>query len=155
MRALPRQCALSERDAGFVASVELLTLAITAIAIAPVLPRLSFRRVGLIAVTLTLLAQGASMFGTSVMSLTLLRAIAGIGEGALYAVSLSVVASRSGNPDKVYGYFQIVWALGSVVLFGGGGIQQRSRRLLGLLERQQHQVEAGRAFAKDQQLVVR
>ena len=112
---------LSERDAGFIASVEFLALAVTAIAIAPVLPRLSYRRAGLAAVALALLAQGASIFSASLASLALLRGVAGIGEGALWAVSLSIIASRSRNPDKVYGYFQIVWALGSVPFFAIGG----------------------------------
>ncbi|WP_342238681.1 MFS transporter [Inquilinus sp. OTU3971] len=112
---------LSERDAGFVAFVEFLTLAVTAIAIAPMLPRLSYRRVGLVAVALALLAQSASIFSASLASLALLRGLAGVGEGALWAVSLSIVASRSRNPDKVYGYFQVVWALGSIPLFAVGG----------------------------------
>lgn len=112
---------LSERDAGFAASVEFLTLAVTAIAIAPVLPRLSYRHVGLVAVAMALLAQGASILSGSLASLALLRGLAGVGEGALWAVSLSIVASRSRNPDKVYGYFQVVWALGSVPLFAVGG----------------------------------
>jgi predicted MFS family arabinose efflux permease len=112
---------LSERDAGFVAFLELLALAITAIVVAPVLPRFSHRRIGLIAVALTLFAQGASVLSTSMMSLCLLRGVAGIGEGVLWAVSLSIIASRSSNPDKVYGYFQVVWALGSVPLFAVGG----------------------------------
>lgn len=112
---------LSERAAGFVATVELLALAVTAIAIAPVLPRLSCRRVGLAAVVLALLAQTGSIFSVSLAPLALLRGVSGIGEGALYAVSLSVVAARSSNPDKVYGYFQAVWALGSVALFSAGG----------------------------------
>lgn len=112
---------LSARDAGFVASVEFLTLAVTAIAIAPVLPRLSNRSVGLVAVALALLAQGASIFSASLALLALLRGVAGIGEGALYAVSLSIIASRSRNPDKIYGYFQLAWAMGSVVLFSVGG----------------------------------
>jgi predicted MFS family arabinose efflux permease len=112
---------LSERDAGFVVSLEFLALALTAIAIAPVLPRFSYRRVSVVAVALTLLAQGASIFSASATSFALLRGLAGIGEGALYAVSLSIVCSRSSNPDKVYGYFQVVWALGSVALFAIGG----------------------------------
>ena len=113
--------ALSERDAGFVTSVELLVLAVTAIVIAPMLSRYSYRRAGIAAAVLTLIAQGASIFSTSLASLIILRALAGIGEGTLYAVSLAVVAARSNNPDKVYGYFQIAWALGSVPLFAGGG----------------------------------
>lgn len=112
---------LSERDAGFVASIEFLALAITAIAIAPVLPRFSYRRIGLAAIALTLLAQGVSIVSASLASLTLLRGLAGVGEGALWAVSLSIVAARSRNPDKIYGCFQVVWALGSVPLFAVGG----------------------------------
>lgn len=112
---------LSERDAGFVVSIEFLALALTAIAIAPVLPRLSNRRVSFAAVALALVAQGASIFSDSFASLLLLRGLAGIGEGALCAVSLAIVAVRSVNPDKVYGYFQIAWALGSVPLFALGG----------------------------------
>ena len=112
---------LSERDAGLVASVELLTLAAAAIAIAPVLPRLSLRRVSLIAVTLALIAQGASIVSGSLATLSLLRGLAGVGEGALYAVSLAIVASRSSNPDRVYGYFQVAWAVGSIALFVVGG----------------------------------
>ncbi|OWJ67263.1 MFS transporter [Inquilinus limosus] len=113
--------ALSEREAGFAASVEFLALAVTAIAIAPALPRLPCRRVALAAVALALLAQGMSIFSASLASLALLRGLAGIGEGALWAVSLSVVASRSRNPDKLYGIFQVAWALGSVPLFAAGG----------------------------------
>lgn len=112
---------LSERDAGFIASFELLTLAITAIIMAPILPRLSYRRAALCAFMVAGLAQGASIFSNSLMSLALLRGVAGVGEGALCAISLSVVASRSSNPDKIYGYFQVVWALGSVALFAVGG----------------------------------
>lgn len=112
---------LSERDAGVIVSVEFLMLAVTAIMVAPILPRLSCRRIGLLAVGLALLAQGASIFSASWTSLVLLRCLAGIGEGVLYAVSLSIVAAHFHNPDRVYGYFQIVWALGSVALFPIGG----------------------------------
>lgn len=112
---------LSERDAGVVISVEFLALAVTAIVLAPVLPRLSYRRVSLAAVVLALLAQSASVLSVSLASLVVLRGLAGVGEGALFAISLSVVASRSVNPDRVYGYFQVVWALGSVPLFALAG----------------------------------
>jgi predicted MFS family arabinose efflux permease len=118
---LMRGLALTERDAGYLASVELITLAVTAIALAPILPRLSYRRVGLVAALLTLLAQGASIASASWASFAVLRGTAGVGEGALYAVSLCVVAARCSNPDRVYGYFQVVWAVGSAALFSVGG----------------------------------
>lgn len=125
--------ALSEREAGFLASLEFITLAVTAIAIAPSLPRLSCRRIGLVAVALTSLTQIASAFSASPMAFALLRGLAGIGEGALYAVSLSIVACRSSNPDRVYGYFQLVWALGSVALFSLGGELTSAFGLRGIL----------------------
>lgn len=124
---------LSERDAGFIASIELLSLAITAIAIAPVLPRFSWRRVAHLAAVLTLLTQAASIFSASPLSFALLRGLAGVGEGALYGVSLSVVASRCHNPERVYGYFQVVWALGSVALFFAGGELTAAFGLRGVL----------------------
>jgi predicted MFS family arabinose efflux permease len=124
---------LSERDAGFVSSIELLTLAVTAIALAPALPRLSARRVAFIAVGLTLVAQGISALAGSLVSFAVLRGLAGIGEGALFAVSLSVVACRSHNPDRLYGYFQIVWALGSVALFALGGELTATFALRGII----------------------
>ncbi|MGE6784181.1 MFS transporter [Ensifer adhaerens] len=108
---------LSERDAGVIVSVEFLMLAVTAIMVVPILPRLSCRRIGFLAVGLALLAQGASIFSASWTSLVLLRCLAGIGEGVLYAVSLSIVAAHFRNPDRLYGCFQIVWALGSIALF--------------------------------------
>lgn len=112
---------LSERDAGLVLTVEFLALAVAALATAPALPRISARHVALAAVALTLLAQGASILSTSWASLLLSRGLAGVGEGVLWAVSLSVIAARSTNPDKVYGYFQIAWALVSIMLFSIAG----------------------------------
>jgi predicted MFS family arabinose efflux permease len=123
---------LSEGDAGIVASVELLALAATAILIAPVLPRVSYRRAGLLAVLLTLAAQAASITADGWASLVLLRGAAGIGEGALYAMSLSIVASHCRNPEKIFGYFQLVWAVGSVALFSVGGIVTAAHAHLGI-----------------------
>lgn len=117
---LMKGLALSERDAGFILTFELLTLAVTAIAIAPILPRVSPRRVSILAFLLTFIAQTASVFSTSWVSLVLLRSIGGIGEGILWATSLFIVASRSSNPDKDYGCFTVVWALGSIALFAIG-----------------------------------
>jgi len=112
---------LSERDAGFVASVEMLSLAATAILIAPFLSHFSIRRLSLFAIVITLAAQSASIFADEWNSLVLLRALAGLGEGTLYAMSLGMVASHCLNPEKIFGYFQLVWAIGSVALFSAGG----------------------------------
>ena len=50
-----------------------------------------------------------------------MRCIAGVGEGLVYAASLAAVASRSANPDKLYGYIQVTWAVLSTLLFTAGG----------------------------------
>lgn len=119
--ALMRGLSLSERDAGLILTIELLALGLAAIAIAPVLPQISARRVALAGAAITVIAQSASIFSASWSSLIALRAIAGVGEGALWAVSLSVVASRSSDPDRLYSFFQVAWALGSILLFAIGG----------------------------------
>ncbi|HEV7320496.1 MAG TPA: MFS transporter [Ensifer sp.] len=113
--------ALSEREAGIIASAELLALAVTAILVAPLLPRLSCRYAGMSALFLTVAAQAASITSDGWTSLVLLRGLAGIGEGALYAMSLSIVASHCRNPERIFGLFQLVWAIGSVALFAIGG----------------------------------
>ncbi len=112
---------LSERDAGVVASAELVSLAATAILIAPVLPRISARRAGMFAIVLTLVAQAGSLAVSTWGSLVFLRGLAGIGEGVLYALSLGIVASHCRNPERIFGWFQLVWAVGSVALFSIGG----------------------------------
>lgn len=112
---------LSERDAGIVVSVELLALAATTIALAPFLSRLSHRRTGLLALLLTLIAQAASIWDTAWSALIMLRGLAGVGEGALYAISLSIVASRCSNPEKVFGYLQFGCALTNIALFSIAG----------------------------------
>src|SRR5262245_10290681 len=60
---------LSERDAGLVVFVELLTLALTATLTGAALSRVSYRRVGFLAVALTALAQVASIFTDSPTSI--------------------------------------------------------------------------------------
>lgn len=112
---------LSERDAGLVASVELLSLACAAILVAPFFSRFPYKPVSLFAIAITLAAQSASIFVDGWSWLVLLRGLAGAGEGILYAISLSVVAAHCLNPEKVFGYFQLVWAIGSVALFSVGG----------------------------------
>ncbi len=112
---------LTEQQAGFVAFAEFFVLSGTAIIAAPLLPRLSYRTVCLVAVLLAVAAQLGSLFTTSLQAVVALRCVAGIGEGLVYAVSLAVVASRSANPDRLYGLFQIAWAVGSMGFFSVGG----------------------------------
>lgn len=113
--------ALAERDAGIVVSAELFALAATAVFVAPVLPLVSPRRLGIFAIVLTVAAQAGSIGANTSVSLVFLRGFAGVGEGLLYALSMGTVASHCRNPERIFGWFQVVWAVGSVALFSIGG----------------------------------
>ena len=112
---------LSAQQAGYVASAEFIVLSITAMLMAPVLPRFSYRTLCYYAACLAVAAHAASALVSELTLMLVLRSIAGIGEGCVYAISLAAVASHSVNPDKVYGYFQVAWAILSVALFSIGG----------------------------------
>ncbi len=112
---------LTEQQAGFVAFAEFIVLALTAIVIAPFLPKLSCRRLCLIATATAVVAQLLSIVTTELALLVAMRGIAGAGAGLVYAASLAAVAARSANPDKLYGYIQVTWAVLSSILFSLGG----------------------------------
>ena len=112
---------LTEQQAGYVAFAEFIVLSLTAIVIAPVLPRLSYRSLCLYAASLAVGAQVVSILLTDLYLIVIMRCIAGVGEGLVYAASLAAVASRSANPDKLYGYIQVTWAVLSTLLFTAGG----------------------------------
>ena len=112
---------LTEQQAGFVAFAEFIVLSITAIAVAPVLPRLSYRSLCFSAAGVAVAAQVLSILLTDLYLIVAVRCIAGVGEGLVYAASLATVASRSVNPDKFYGYIQVTWAILSSLLFTAGG----------------------------------
>ena len=112
---------LTEQQAGFVAFAEFIVLSITAIAIAPVLPRLSYRSLCFSAAGVAVAAQVLSILLTDLYLIVAVRCVAGVGEGLVYAASLAAVASRSVNPDKLYGYVQVTWAILSTLLFTAGG----------------------------------
>ena len=112
---------LTEQQAGFVAFAEFMVLAITAIVIAPFLPKLSCRRLCLVAAAAAVSAQLLSITTNELALLVAMRCIAGAGAGLVYAASLAAVASRSTNPDKLYGYIQVTWAVLSTILFSLGG----------------------------------
>ena len=112
---------LTEQQAGFVVFAEYISLSITVIVIAPFLSRLPYRSLCLSA---AMIAIGAQIISITLFNLNMFiafRCIAGIGEGLVYASSLAAVASRSTNPDKLYGYMQVTWASLSIVLFSLGG----------------------------------
>ena len=112
---------LTEQQAGYVAFAEFIVLSLTAIAIAPFLPRLSYRPLCFCAAGVAVAAQVLSILFIDLKLIVIMRCFAGVGEGLVYAASLAAVASRSVNPDKLYGYIQVTWAILSGLLFTAGG----------------------------------
>ena len=112
---------LSEQQAGLIVFAEFFLLSATAIAVAPFLPRIRIRVACAMAAGVAVLFQLISMFLTDYYLVAIVRCIAGVGVGFVYAASLAAIGAHSKNPDQVYGYVQVTWALLSVVLFSVGG----------------------------------
>ena len=112
---------LTEQQAGYVVFAEFMVLSVTVIIIAPFLSKFSYRSLCFSAAGVAVGAQFTSILLPNLVLFVTARCLAGIGEGMVYAVSLAVVASHSVNPDKLYSYIQVVWALSSIVLFALGG----------------------------------
>ena len=112
---------LTEQQAGYVVFAEFMVLSVTAITIAPFLSRFSYRSLCFSAAAVAIGAQILSIFLLNLNPFVAARCIAGIGEGMVYAASLAAVASHSSNPDKLYSYIQITWAISSIFLFAIGG----------------------------------
>ena len=85
------------------------------------MPRIRIRVACAMAAGVAVLFQLISICLTDYYLVAVVRCIAGIGVGFVYAASLAAIGSHSRNPDQVYGYVQVTWALLSVVLFSVGG----------------------------------
>lgn len=92
---------LDARHAGLLASAEMGTMALGALAVAPRVGRLSRRALALAASAALLVLHGSSAASDSFAQLFFLRALAGLAEGCLYAVAAAAVAA-SIAPTRVY-----------------------------------------------------
>ena len=127
---------LSESQAGYIVFIELSAVAFVVLMIAPLLPRFTYRSLCLPAALLAIVADIVTVSLDTTTAVAVCRLIAGLAEGVVYAVSLAAVASTSRNPDRLYGIFQVSWAVTSGVLFSVGGYlseQFAHRGLFGLM----------------------
>jgi len=92
---------LDARRAGLLATAEMGAMAAGALAVAPRIGRLSRRALGLGAGAALLVLHGSSAASDSFAQLLLLRALAGLAEGCLYAVAMAAAAA-SIAPTRVY-----------------------------------------------------
>ena len=116
--ALIEGLAMTEAEVGVLGTVELLAVAIAALAAAPLAGKVSNTK---LAVFGCLLAVAAQFFSAAVDSLYLLaglRFIAGAGLGLAYAAA-AMAAAAAANPDRVLGYGVTAGLLAIVVLLPG------------------------------------
>ena len=98
--ALVDGAGLEPSRAGWLGSLELAGMAVSALMLAPRIGTLSLRRLGLGAALLAALAHGLSAWVDGFVALAALRLLAGLGEGAIVGVGNALIAA-SRAPDRV------------------------------------------------------
>jgi MFS family permease len=107
----------SNSSAGLVASAELAAIATGVLTFARFATRWPTRRVYVVAITLILLGNIASMFATGVISLLILRIPTGLALGVVSATSMAT-ASRSATPESTFGVINAaVGVMGIIIAY--------------------------------------
>lgn len=109
---------VTEAEVGLLGTVELLAVALGALAAAPMAGKVSNRRLAVFGCLLAITAQFLSAAAGSLYLLAGLRVIAGAGLGLAYAAA-AMAAAATANPDRVLGYGVTAGLLAIVVLLPG------------------------------------
>ena len=107
--------AITEAEVGVLGKVELLAVAIAALAAAPLAGKVSNSRLAVFGCLLAVAAQFLSAAVDSLYLLAGMRAIAGAGLGLAYAAA-AMAAAATANPDRVLGY-GVTAGLLAIVIF--------------------------------------
>ncbi len=107
--------AITEAEVGVLGTVELLAVAIAALAAAPLAGKVSNRKLAVFGCLLAVAAQFLSAAVDGLYPLVGLRVIAGAGLGLAYAAA-AMAAAATANPDRVLGYGVTAGLLAIVVL---------------------------------------
>ncbi len=91
-----------EAQSGFLVSAELLAMSITALLVAPYLPRIPVRTLAVVGTLLLLLGHVGAIYSVGFTSLVVWRVVAGLGGGLLLAAVNAVIA-QSPNPAMLFG----------------------------------------------------
>lgn len=116
--ALVDGLAITEAEVGVLGTVELLAVALAALAAAPLAGKVSNRRLAVFGCLLAITAQFLSAAADSLYLLAGLRFIAGAGLGLAYAAA-AMAAAATANPDRVLGYSVTAGLLAIVILLPG------------------------------------
>jgi MFS transporter, DHA1 family, inner membrane transport protein len=108
---------LTEQQLGFVASVDIFTMAIVMGITALGIGRLSWRALGFIGLVILAAGNVASLFSTDYSDILWARALAGVGEGITVAISFAALGCTR-NPDRAFGIYLVFGLLfAAIVLF--------------------------------------
>ena len=107
--------AITEAEVGVLGTVELLAVALAALAAAPLAGNVSNRRLAVFGCLLAVIAQFLSAAVDSLYLLVGLRIIAGAGLGLAYAAA-AMAAAATAHPDRVLGYGVTAGLLAIVIL---------------------------------------
>ena len=116
--ALIEALAVTEAEIGMLGTIELLAVALAALAAAPLAGKVSSRRLALCGCLLAIAAQFLSAAAGSLYLLAGLRIMAGAGLGLAYAAA-SMAAAATANPDRVLGYGVTAGLLVLIILLPG------------------------------------
>lgn len=106
----------SEREAGVIASAEMMGVALTAVAMSFLAARLDWRKVLIAASVLATAANVASVFVDTAFAFAVMRCLAGLGLGALISLSWAAVGLTR-NPDRQFSLY-LTW----VLIYGAAGL---------------------------------
>ena len=110
--------AMNEAEVGLLGTVELLAVALAALAATPLAGRVSNGRLAVFGCLLAITAQFLSAAADSLYLLAGLRVIAGAGLGLAYAAA-AMAAAATADPDRVLGYGVTAGLLAIVILLPG------------------------------------
>lgn len=107
---------LGAARAGFVSTVQLVSLALSSAVVGVIMSRVSLRTITVVGVALLVVANLVTIDAQSVSRLVVARSISGLGEGALLGV-LHIIVARTAKPERSYAAANFVVVLWGVFLY--------------------------------------
>jgi predicted MFS family arabinose efflux permease len=106
---------MNAQSAGALGTVEIFSIAVSALTLSRVLTPSNLRRISAVAIVLCIVAQALSSVTTSYHGLVILRLLAGVASGALLAV-VNMVIATSRSPAPLYGWVFAIASLGFAIM---------------------------------------
>lgn len=106
---------MSAQSAGALGTVEIFSIAVSALTLSRVLTPSNLRRISAMAIVLCVVAQALSSVTISYHGLVILRLLAGVASGALLAV-VNIVIATSRSPASLYGWVFAIASLGFAMM---------------------------------------